>query len=924
MAARPIRIAIIANAAQARKELNSIAGEASTLGGKLKSFGKTAGIAVGAGLAVAGAAAAKFGADSVKAASDAQQSLGATETVFGKFADTVVKRSNAAADAVGLSANEYRELANVVGASLTGAGVPLKKATDLTDQLNKRAADMAATFGGTTKEAIESVSSLLRGEADPIEKYGVSIKQSDVSARLAAQGLSGLTGEAKKQAEIQARLDLLMQKTAKTQGAFGRESDTLAHQQQVLGAKFENIKAKLGTALLPILTKAAAFVSDKVLPAFERWGSALGDKLGPVLDRVKQGVSDLMTRLQPVGDWFAAHPEAVKGVGIALGVAAVAAGAFALAMGLVALATSPITLVILAIAALGAGVALLWQRSETFRSAVMTIWPAIQSTVTAAVGAIRAVIQTFVTVGIALWQRFGGTILAFINSTMKNVGTVLRGAFQVLRGIFQVIKSALTGDWKGLWNGIKTIISGALNVVKGILGQAWNVIRTLTSLAWNGIKALVSAAWNGIKSAVTAGISAVVGFVKGLPGKIKSGLGDLGGLLKDAGKKVIQGLLDGIESMVGAVKDKLSAVTDLIPDWKGPPKRDSKLLTPAGRLIMQSLIRGFEAGEAGVKASLGKLTDAIRQSIDLKDNKREKKLEDALVGRLKRQYDALLANGRAQDAVNKKLAEGRKRLDDLRKAARDYAATVRDAVLASGNIANLGKNEDGSVTSISLIDDLSKQVEDAKRFQDLIAQLTEQGLNKTSLQNLLDAGVDGGLAAAQALADGGKAAVTEVNDLTAQLNLVGTQLGNSTADTMYGAGIQAAQGLVRGLEAQAKKLDAAAVRMANALVKAVKKALGIKSPSRVFKAVGGFVTKGLTLGLDDELVKKSGAQLAGSLTDGFGTPALEAFAAAQVRSESENRLTVTLTSQQVDQIQRGRSIQLDLDAYYRAGGRRAS
>lgn len=172
-------------------------------------FGKLgSGIKAGlAGAAIAGTAAlVKLGKDAVGSASAAQQSLGATESVFGRYADTVIRRSGQAADAVGLSANEYRELSNVTGAMLASAGTPLKTVATLTDQLNRRAADMAATFGGTTREAVEAVSSLLRGETDPIERYGVAIKQSDVNARLAAQGLDQLVGSALKQAEQQVRL----------------------------------------------------------------------------------------------------------------------------------------------------------------------------------------------------------------------------------------------------------------------------------------------------------------------------------------------------------------------------------------------------------------------------------------------------------------------------------------------------------------------------------------------------------------------------------------------------------------------------------------------------------------------------------------------------------------------------------------------
>ena len=97
-------------------------GDGKSLSGELKSQGKTskfgsflksAGKAAAVGLAAAGAAVVAFGASSVRSASDAQQSIGATETVFGKFSKAVIKDSNEAAKGFGLSANEYRENANL-------------------------------------------------------------------------------------------------------------------------------------------------------------------------------------------------------------------------------------------------------------------------------------------------------------------------------------------------------------------------------------------------------------------------------------------------------------------------------------------------------------------------------------------------------------------------------------------------------------------------------------------------------------------------------------------------------------------------------------------------------------------------------------------------------------------------------------------
>lgn len=277
--AGPIRIAVLANASQARRELNGIAETSEKAGGRFRRGGAImAAGAASAALAIGGIAVA-----SVRSASDAQQSLGATETVFGKYANTVIRQSNRAADAVGLSANQYRESANLIGSLFRNQGVAADQLAGKTDNMVKLGADLAATYGGTTKDAVEALGSAFKGEFDPLEKYGISIKQSSINAELAARGQSKLTGAARKAAEQQAATKLIMDQAGKSVGAFGRESDTLAGQQQRLGAKVEDLKAKVGAKLLPILTKLATFASEKLLPALEDFGAWFGDKIQPKL-----------------------------------------------------------------------------------------------------------------------------------------------------------------------------------------------------------------------------------------------------------------------------------------------------------------------------------------------------------------------------------------------------------------------------------------------------------------------------------------------------------------------------------------------------------------------------------------------------------------------------------------------------------------
>lgn len=298
---RPATLRVdIATSADTRG-IDQAEGKLGRFSGSAKKYGKAAAV----GLAAVGTIAVVAGKQAVDAASRQQQAYGALDSIYGKSAASVKRWAATAADSVGLARSEYSELSSLVGAQLTNMGFAQDKAAGKSRELIKTGADLAATFGGSVSDAVSAVSSVLKGETDPIERYGVSIKAADISARLAAKGLDNLTGTAAKQAQAQEVLAMLTEQTASSTGAFARESNTLAGQQERLKAKFENIKATVGTALLPVLTSLFSWISNKLLPGASRLGAELATRFGPTVQRVGQFVRDrLIPALASLGSWF--------------------------------------------------------------------------------------------------------------------------------------------------------------------------------------------------------------------------------------------------------------------------------------------------------------------------------------------------------------------------------------------------------------------------------------------------------------------------------------------------------------------------------------------------------------------------------------------------------------------------------------------
>lgn len=297
--AATLRIDILTNALRARREIDSVDNSAGKLGGGLKKLGAAVAGAFAVGAVVS------FGKEVYGAASAVQQSFGALDSVFGKNSTEVKKWASTAADSVGLAKSEYANLAALLGSQLTNMGRSTGEAAKQTDALIKMGSDLAATYGGSVSDAVSAVSSVLKGETDPIERYGISIKAADISARLAAKGQDELSGNAKKAATATAALDLITRQATAAQGAFGREANTAAGQQERARAQLENLKATIGSGLLPVMTAAFGFINREAFPAARRLGASLKRDLGDEVKAVGRFVrADLIPAAREIYNWF--------------------------------------------------------------------------------------------------------------------------------------------------------------------------------------------------------------------------------------------------------------------------------------------------------------------------------------------------------------------------------------------------------------------------------------------------------------------------------------------------------------------------------------------------------------------------------------------------------------------------------------------
>jgi hypothetical protein len=176
------------------------------------------------------------------------------EAVFGELTPQM-EQFSINAEEMGLSQSKAAQASTFIGSVLKQSGFAMHDVAIETQKLVSLGTDLSAVYGYDVQEALLGMTALFRGEYDPIEKFGVAMKQSEINAELAARGLNNLTGAERRLAEQQIRLEFLYQRSGDALGAFKDQAGSLFVEQKKLGASFENFKARLGDSLIPAVAE---------------------------------------------------------------------------------------------------------------------------------------------------------------------------------------------------------------------------------------------------------------------------------------------------------------------------------------------------------------------------------------------------------------------------------------------------------------------------------------------------------------------------------------------------------------------------------------------------------------------------------------------------------------------------------------------
>lgn len=304
-------------------------------------------VAIGAFVAI-GAASVMAGKQAVDNAINLSESINAVEKTFDGASETILKWGKTAETQAGLSKAAFNTAVVPIGAMLRNMGYDAEGAAESSIKLASRAADLASVFNTDLDSALTAIQAGLRGEADPLERFGVGLNETSVKAYALQAGMIAAGDEMTAAQKTTARLGLLFKQTDRFAGDFVQTSGEAANKSRILAARYENLSASVGGKLVPVY--------GRLLDA----GEFLVANFGNIVGAIKPFTPLILTTTAALGGY------------------AIAAGAVRLAVNLATTAqllfnaaskANPIGLAIGALSGLAAIFSIVSQRTDTSKAA---------------------------------------------------------------------------------------------------------------------------------------------------------------------------------------------------------------------------------------------------------------------------------------------------------------------------------------------------------------------------------------------------------------------------------------------------------------------------------------------------------------------------------------------------------------------------
>lgn len=457
--------------------------------------------------------------------------------------------------------------AQAAGASMEDMSASLRSAYAVTGELDSGVEALsnllAAGFKGDAfREALDSLTGAaikfsdtlkLEGVADGLQEtlatgaaigpFAELLERSGVSLDVFNAGLTEAIQNGQQQQYVLEQLaDLGLAKVNEAYRENNKEMVENAEAQYSL----QEAMSELGTLLTPIITAVTEKLAELV-----GWFNSLDDGTKKTILTLGGIAAAIGPILVVVGQLASGLGVVTKVFGVVSTAMTAAGGASSAFGGVVAALTGPIGIAVAAIAGLIAIFVTLYKKNEEFREGVKRIWDQIKEGFTIALNAIMDTVRRVFNAIVEFvqeqleevrkfWDENGEAIMEIVKMAFASIKNVIDLNMAWIKALFQAVWPIITSVVKVAWEAIKLAISTALDVISGVLTIALKLFQGDWKGAWEALLEMLKNVWDNI-----------IQFLKNID-------------LVQIGKDIMGGLLDGMKSMFGAIKDSVSNVSSSV------------------------------------------------------------------------------------------------------------------------------------------------------------------------------------------------------------------------------------------------------------------------------------------------------------------------------------------------------------------------
>ena len=559
---------------------------------------------IGVSLSVAGAT--SFIKSCVSAASQVEEMQNKFDVVFQGINEEVDAWAENYADAINRNKNDIKTYLADQQNLLVGFGMTRQEGAELSKQMTTLALDLASFANLDEKSSVDAMTKAVMGESEAAKRLGAVLNESTRAQAMETLGLKGKYDALDQLSKMQVNYQAILQQSPDAIGDCERSMGSYESTMRGFNSKLKELKELIGQFFMPVAKKILDIGTKGIIKLREaitkfkdfadRVGGAerllkfLAVTIGAVMavlkfDKIKKGLSDIVTLLTKIN---------LKTLAIVAGIillALIVEDFISFMQGKESVLGDILSANGIDPEEVRSKIKKIWESVKTtfgkikdflkttwenikstaksiwepisnffkengddiknklqrvwnaIKTIVVTVWNVIKNTIVQRLQDIKAVMSPILDAIKNFWDKWGENIKSaaarHFQGALANINSVLN----IIVSVFEAFAAILTGDWNGLWESIKNILSEAWNT---------NSFQTL----WDTVDQLTGGKLGQLKNTIVNGFNAAINWIKALPAQAYQW-----------GVDMIQGIIDGIASMVDLVVEPVKKVANRIKEF---------------------------------------------------------------------------------------------------------------------------------------------------------------------------------------------------------------------------------------------------------------------------------------------------------------------------------------------------------------------